>query len=344
MSYKLDEKFLAGQPEFANLREGFGAGLVATAKTNDKVVALAADLTESVGFEPFAKTFPERFVQVGIAEQNLVTVASGMAHVGYIPFAASYAAFNPGRNYEQIRTTIAINNQPVKIVGTHAGVNVGPDGATHQMLEDIAMMRVLPRMVVIAPGDAREASRVAEVISRDSRPTYVRLPREKSLTFSAENSEFEIGKAYVLREGTDITLLGTGTMTAQNLLAAELLAKENISAEVVHCPTIKPLDSETILQSVAKTRAVITIEEHEIAGGFGSAVAELILDRHSESILESDKELNKILKQVQDDKMIKFSRIGLRDEFGQSGTATELLEYYGLTAENIVRVVKECLE
>jgi len=317
----LDERFLAGQPEFANLREGFGAGLVAAACENEKVVALAADLTESVGFEPFAKTFPDRFVQIGIAEQNLVTVAAGFAHVGYIPFAASYAAFNPGRNYEQIRTTIAIINQPVKIVGTHAGLNVGPDGATHQMLEDIAMMRALPRMVVIAPGDFREARRVAEIVAKDGRPTYIRLPREKSVTFSAEDSPFEIGKAYVLREGTDITLLGTGTMTAQNLLAAELLAKENISAEVIHCPTIKPLDEKTILQSVAKTHLVITVAEHQIAGGLGSAIAELLSEKLP-TLLE---------------------RIGIRDEFGQSGTAQELLEFYGLTAENITKTVRELL-
>lgn len=314
-----DENKLNDFKNEAATRSGFGRGLVKAAKENPKIIALAADLKDSVGFGEFAKEFPERFVETGIAEQNLATVASGMAHVGYIPFAASYAAFNPGRNYEQIRTTIALNNQPVKIIGSHAGLNVGADGATHQMLEDISLMRVLPRMIVIAPGDAIEAEKVAQIIAKNNQPTYVRLAREKSPIFFDQNHEFEIGKAYILREGNDITLFGTGTMTAQNLLAAEILARENISAEVVHVPTIKPLDENIILKSAAKTKRIITVEEHQIAGGFGSAIAEILLEN-----------LPKL-----DIKNFKF--IGVNDKFGQSGTADELLKYYGLTAKNIAK-------
>lgn len=302
-------------------RAGFGRGLVAAAGANEKIIALAADLADSVGFGEFAKNFPERFVQVGIAEQNLVTVASGMAHVGRIPFAASYAAFSPGRNYEQIRTTIAINNQPVKIVGSHAGLNVGPDGATHQMLEDIALMRVLPNMVVIAPGDATEAEQAARAMANDPRPNYVRLAREKSPVFLDQNHEFQIGKAYVLRPGENISIFATGTMTAQCLLAADNLTRENISAEVVHVPTIKPLDQETILKSVSKTQNVITVEEHQIAAGFGSAIAELLAENLP----------------------TKMKLIGVNNQFGQSGTASELLNYYGLSAEKITATILDFL-
>ena len=328
MNY-LDEKFLSDEFEQEANRVGFGRGLLTAARNNEKVVGLCADLTESVQMHKFAEEFPDRFVEVGIAEQNLVTIASGMAHVGYIPFAASYAAFNPGRNWEQIRTTVCINNQPVKIVGSHAGVNVGPDGATHQMLEDIALMRVLPNMVVIAPGDSLEAEKVAIAMVADSRPNYVRLTREASLIFSTPDAPFEIGRAYVLREGTDITICATGTMTAQALIAARELEQKNISAEVIHVPTIKPLDEKTILTSAQKTGRVITVEEHQIAGGFGSAVAELLMENFFAG---------------SEPAKIKFHRIGINDQFGQSGTAAELLKHYGLTAENIIKVAKEFLK
>jgi len=310
-------------PRLEPIRFGFGRGLVAAGAADERVVALAADLKDSVGFGDFATEFPERFVEVGIAEQNLVTLASGMARVGRIPFAASYAAFSPGRNWEQIRTTVALNNVPVKIVGSHAGVNVGPDGATHQMLEDLARMRVMPNMVVIAPGDAVEAEQVARVVAADERPAYVRLAREKSPVFLDDSHQFEIGKAFVLREGTDVVIFTTGTMTAQALIAAEELASAGVSAEVVHVPTIKPLDAATILASARKTGKVITVEEHQIAGGFGSEVAELLLEN---------------------DFAGKFRHLGINDQFGQSGTAEELLKHYGLTAENIVEQVRKLLE
>ncbi len=321
MSYLLADDIFSSNTRSDSTRAGFGRGLVQAGENNVNVVALTADLAESVQFHHFAERFPERFIEVGIAEQNLVTVASGMAHVGKIPFTGSYAAFSPGRNWEQIRTTIALNNQPVKIVGSHAGLNVGPDGATHQVLEDIALMRTLPNMIVIAPGDAVEAEKVARAVANDSRPTYIRLAREKSPIFSTDDSPFEIGPAYVLREGSDISLLSTGTMTAQVLLAADQLARQGVLAEVVHVPTIKPLDEETILKSVRKTGNAVTIEEHQIAGGFGSAIAELLGDQLP----------------------TKMKRIGVNDQFGQSGTAAELLDYYGLTADKMVQTITEFL-
>ncbi len=321
MTYILNEQFTSGEFSQDSTRAGFGRGLVKAGENNVNVVALTADLAESVQFHHFAERFPERFIEVGIAEQNLVTVASGMAHVGKIPFTGSYAAFSPGRNWEQIRTTIALNNQPVKIVGSHAGLNVGPDGATHQVLEDIALMRTLPHMVVIAPGDAIEAERVAQVVASDNRPTYIRLAREKSPIFSTNEAPFEIGPAYVLREGSDVSLLSTGTMTAQALLAADQLARQGVSVEVIHVPTIKPLNEETILRSVRKTGKAITVEEHQIAGGFGSAIAELLGEQLP----------------------TKMKRIGVDDQFGQSGTATELLDHYGLTADKIAQTISDFL-
>ncbi len=310
-----------GDRELDSTRAGFGRGLIKAGDLDQRIVVLTADLAESTQVHMFAEQFPERFIEVGIAEQNLVTVASGVAHVGYVPFVSSYAAFSPGRNWEQIRTTIAINNVPVKIIGSHAGLNVGPDGATHQMLEDIALMRAMPNMVVIAPGDAVEAEKAAIAMSDDRRPNYVRLAREKSPIFTNRESEFEIGKAYVIRSGRNVSILSTGTMTSETIRAAEILNSQNISAEVIHVPTIKPLDESAILASVGKTGCVVTVEEHQIAGGFGSAIAELLGEKLP----------------------TKMKRIGVNDSFGQSGTAAELLDHYGLSAEKIVTTILEFL-
>lgn len=295
-------------------RAGFGRGLKAAGEQDERVVALCADLTDSTQMNHFRDAFPERFIEMGVAEQNLVTVASGMAAMGKIPFTSSYAAFSPGRNWEQIRTTIALNNQPVKIVGSHAGVSVGPDGATHQMLEDIALMRVLPNMVVVAPGDAIEAEKATIAMAGDNRPGYLRLAREKTPVFSTKESPFEIGKAYVLRDGRDITLMGTGTMTYQLLSAAHTLAQEGIEAEVLHVPTIKPLDGTTILTSLRKTGRALTAEEAQKDGGFGSAVAELLSSKLP----------------------MPLKRIGVKDRFGESGEPAELLREFGLTNDTIV--------
>ncbi len=300
-------------------RAGFGRGLKRAGENNEAVVALCADLTESTQMGPFKEAFPKRFVEMGVAEQNLVTVASGMARAGKIPFTSSYAAFSPGRNWEQIRTTIALNNQPVKIVGSHAGVSVGPDGATHQMLEDIALMRVLPNMVVVVPGDGVEAEKATMAVAENGKPSYIRLAREKTPIFSTSDSPFEIGKAYVLREGKDVSLIGTGTMTYQLLVAAKLLAEHNIDAEVVHVPTIKPLDEQTILQSVKKTGRAVTAEEAQIAAGFGGAVAELLCEQLPTPL----------------------KRIGMYDRFGESGAPNELIDYFGMTGEKMAPVIKQ---
>jgi transketolase len=309
----LAENILAADVAQEPIRAGFGRGLAAAAARDERVVGACADLTDSTHMGEFAKAFPERFVEVGIAEQNLVTVGSGLASQGKIPFVSSYAAFAPGRCWEQIRTTICLNDQPVKIVGSHAGVSVGPDGATHQMLEDMAIMRVLPNMVVIAPGDSLEAERATFAMAMDERPTYVRLAREKTPIITTGGTPFTIGKAYVYRIGADISLITTGTMTYHALLAAEQLAKDGIVAEVVHVPTIKPLDKETILESVRKTKCVVTAEEGQMAGGFGSAVAELLSEEFP----------------------VPVQRIGMKDRFGESGEPNELLIHFGLDANHI---------
>lgn len=296
------------------IRKGFGRGLVKAGEANDQIVALCADLTDSTQISPFAEKFPERFVEVGIAEQNLVTVASGMARMGKVPFTASYAAFSPGRNWEQIRTTICLNNQPVKIVGAHAGLYTGLDGATHQILEDVALMRVLPNMVVIVPGDSVEAEKATLALADDKRPGYLRLARDNSPVFTTIDTPFEIGKAYVFSPGQDVTVISNGTMTSVALEAAEKLFHDGIDAEIIHCPTVKPLDSATILTSVKKTKRVITIEEGQVAGGLGGAVAELLSEHLPVPVI----------------------RMGVKDVFGQTGTPAELLEHYGLTAKHVV--------
>ncbi|HVC35937.1 MAG TPA: transketolase C-terminal domain-containing protein [Candidatus Dormibacteraeota bacterium] len=304
------------------IRKGFGRGLLAAAKANPNVVAACADLTGSTAMDLFATQFPERFIEIGVAEQNLVTVGAGLAAIGKIPFVSSYAVFSPGRNWEQIRTTICLNDRPVKIVGSHAGVSVGPDGATHQMLEDIALMRVLPNMVVIAPGDSIEAEKATLAMAADKRPNYLRLAREATPIITTKETPFEIGRAYIFARGADISLITSGTMTYHALVAAESLYKDGIEAEVIHVPTIKPLDRETILRSVRKTGAVVTAEEAQIAGGLGGAIAELLAENHPLPML----------------------RIGMQDRFGESGQPNELLEHFGLDAKHIRLAAHQVLD
>ena len=272
--------------------------------------------------DAFAKAFPERYIEVGIAEQNLATVASGLARAGKIPFAASYAAFHPGRSWEQIKATIALNEMPVKIVGRHSGTTVGPDGATHQMFEDLALMRVLPNMTVVCPGDAVEAEKATKALARTDKPAYLRLTRANTPTFSTPDSPFEIGRAYVLREGSDATIVSPGIMTAYALRAAAEMQAGGVSVEVVHAPTVKPLDSETILASVRKTGRVVTVEDAQITGGLGGAVAELLGEQLPSPLL----------------------RIGMNDRFGESGEADELLHAFGLDEENIARRTREFVD
>lgn len=304
---------MGGELKQEPIRKGFGRGLLEAGKRWENVVAACADLTDSTQMSLFAKEFPERYVEIGVAEQNLVTTGSGLAAMGKIPFVSSYAAFSPGRNWEQIRTTICLNDRPVKIVGSHAGVSVGPDGATHQMLEDIALMRVLPNMVVIAPCDSVEAEKATLAMATDKRPNYMRLAREATPVFTTAETPFEIGKACVFAKGADVSLITTGTMTYQALAAVEKLYKDGIEAEVIHVPTIKPLDKETILKSVRKTGAVVTAEEGQIIGGLGGAIAELLAEECPTPM----------------------KRIGMQDRFGESGKPEELLEHFGLDAKHI---------
>lgn len=294
-------------------RKGFGKGLVEAGKINDQVVACCADLTDSTQISLFRDAYPDRYIEIGIAEQNLVTVGAGLAAMGKVPFVSSYAAFSPGRNWEQIRTTICLNDRPVKIIGAHAGLSVGADGATHQMLEDLAIMRALPNMVVLAPCDSLEAYKMTIAMAADKRPNYMRLAREATPVITTADTPFEIGKAYVHNPGQDVTIIATGLMTYHALIAADILTKDGIKAEVVHVPTIKPLDEKTILASVAKTGAVVTVEEAQVAGGLGGAIAELLGEQLP----------------------VPMQRVGMQDHFGESGKPVELMEHFNLTATHI---------
>jgi transketolase len=304
--------------QLKSVRKAFGHGLCLAAERQPSIVALVPDLTNSVGFGEFAEQFPERFIQTGIAEQNIVCVASGLAHIGKTPFVGAYAAFSPGRNWEQIRTTICINDQPVKIVGSHAGLTVGPDGETHQALEDIALMRVLPNMSVFAPADAVEAEQMAQVLARYNHPAYIRYPRADMPVVFDKSYKFAVGKSVAVRKGSDVVIFTTGTMLAAVLEAAELLKSKKIDAAVVHFPTIKPLDEKAVVKYAKQFGRVVTVEEHQIAGGFGSAVAEVLSDRLPTQQL----------------------RIGINDQFGQSASPDELLDFYGLTAPTIAKKIK----
>ena len=304
------------------IRSGFGRGLKKAGDIDARIVAVCADLTDSTKMSLFEEAYPDRFFDVGVAEQDLVTVGAGLAATGKIPFVSSYAAFMPGRCWEQIRTTICLNERPVKLIGSHAGISVGPDGATHQMLEDIALMRSLPYMVVIAPCDSMEAEKATLACARDVRPNYMRLAREATPVITTQQMPFEIGKAYVLTGGEDITIIATGTMTYQALVAADSLYKSGIDAEVIHSPTIKPLDLQTILKSVRKTRCVITVEEAQINGGLGGAVAELLGENFP----------------------VPLRRIGMNDRFGESGEPQELLAHFGLDAKHIAQTARQLVD
>lgn len=329
MSLNLDAKLIENLFDKAALqqlptRDGFGTGLVEAGEKDKRVVALCADLAESTRVEWFQKKFPERYIELGVAEQNLATVASGLARYGKIPFVASYAAFNPGRNNEQIRTTISLNNVPVKIVGSHAGVSVGPDGATHQQLEDIALMRVQPNMVVIVPADSEEARKATVAAAFNGKPTYIRLAREKSPVFTTAETPFEIGTAQLLWEcegSPDVALIGCGPLLYTALRVAHDLEGEGIKTLVLNNHTIKPMDTAAVAAVAQRAGAVVTIEEHQIAGGMGSAVAEALAQEYPAPI----------------------EFIGVHDQFGQSGNPEELLEHYGMGVAAIKEAVKKVL-
>lgn len=315
---KLAANIFNAELELAPTRQGFGKGLLAAAKKNNQIVGLCADLVESTQMHFFAEEFPERFIEVGVAEQNLVTVASGLAAEGKIPFTSSYAVFSPGRNWEQIRTTICYNDQNVKIIGSHAGLSVGPDGATHQALEDVAIMRALPNMQVIVPADRNEAYQATLAIAADGAPTYLRLAREKSAVFTTPQTPFKIGQAVVYFKGSDVTVVACGPLLYEALKAAHQLEGE-ISVEVINAHTIKPLDRETIIQSVQKTGCIVSVEEHQVTGGLGGAIAELLAQEYPTPL--------KI--------------IGMPDRFGESGTALELWDHFHLSAKHLVQQIRE---
>jgi len=302
-------------------RNGYGEGLLIAGERNHNVVVLCADLTESTRSLGFKNKFPERFIEMGVAEQNLATVASGMAAVGKIPFISSYAVFSPGRNWEQIRTTICYNDQNVKIAGAHAGISVGPDGATHQMLEDIAITRALPNMKVIVPCDSIETKKATLAAAEVYGPVYLRFAREKTAVVTTEQTPFNIGKAEIFREGNDVAIIACGPMVYEALIAAEALERQGISVMVVNNHTIKPLDKPTILNVAKKTRAIITAEEHQTTGGLGSAIAEF-------------------LSQVFP---VPMRFVGVKDRFGESGNTDELMKKFGLTAQDIIIAAKEVL-
>lgn len=304
-------------------RDGFGKGLVEAAEQDPRIVALCADLTESTRMEEFKGKFPDRFVELGVAEQNLAAVGSGMAAFGKIPFITSYATFSPGRNNEQIRTTISINQQPVKIAGSHAGVSVGPDGATHQALEDIGLMRMQPHMTVISPCDAEEARKATLAIAKTESPAYIRLGREKTPMMTTAETPFWFGKANIVWQSDvpQVAILATGPLLFNALCAARELEGQGIASTVVNVHTIKPLDEETIIAEAKKAGAVVTVEEHQIAGGFGSAIAE-VLARNVPVPIEF---------------------IGVRDRFGQSGTPEELMKEYKLDAASIDEAARKVI-
>jgi len=311
-------------------RDGFGEGLLVMGERNDRIVVLTADLKESTRVHLFAEKFPERFFDAGVAEQALVTIASGMANYGKIPFVTSFAIFSPGRCWEQIRTTICLNNVPVKIVGSHAGLSSGKDGGNHQCLEDIALMRSLPNMVVVAPADALETQKAVEEVVKNRKPTYLRLQREPTPVFTTEKTPFKIGRAEVIWDSMlnaklqmlNVAIIGCGPILSEALIAAKELEKKQIGIQVINCHTLKPLDERTIIRAAKTAGAVVTIEEHQVNGGLGSAVAEVLAKNFP----------------------VPIEIMGVEDSFGESGTYEELLKKHNLIAKNIIERVKAVIE
>lgn len=328
---KLNPKIFDKDVEQVPIRKGFGEGLLIAGDRDKNIVGLCSDLTESTQMHLFKNKYPERFVQIGIAEQNMASVASGMAAMGKIPFITSYAMFSPGRNWEQIRTTICYNDRPVKIAGSHAGVSVGPDGGTHQAIEDFAIMRVIPNMVVLSPCDAIEARKATLACAKTKFPTYIRLAREKTPIITTEDSPFEIGKGQIVfvpseekfkkNAKAEIGIIATGALVLRALKVAEYLEKDGKKVKVLNLSTIKPLDEDAVWRLAHEAGAIVTVEEHQIAGGMGSAVAECLAQHYP----------------------VPMEFVGVKDEFGQSGTPDELLEHYGMGEKDIKEAVKRVL-
>ena len=321
---KLSEKIFTDDIELKATRDGYGEGLVIAGEKNPNVVVLCADVTESTRSQDFAQKFPERFFEVGVAEQNMAAIAAGLGISGKIPFISSYAVFSPGRNWEQIRTAICYNNSNVKIAGGHAGIATGPDGATHQALEDIALMRVLPNMKVIVPCDAIETKKATLAAAEILGPVYLRFSREKTPVFTTEETLFEIGKAEIFWESQKpkAAIISCGPVLYNALIAAKELKEEGIGVIVVNNHTIKPMDEERIIEFARRTGAVVTIEDHQIAGGMGSAVAEVLAKNYP----------------------VPIEFVGIKDVFGESGSPAELMGKYGLGVNNIKSAVEKLLK
>ena len=303
-------------------RVGFGRGLIEAAKKDKRVVALTGDLGESMRLNDFKKMFPQRFFQVGVAEQNLAGVSAGLALAGKVPFMASFAVFSPGRNWDQIRVSICYNQANVKIVGGHTGVSVGEDGATHQALEDIAITRVLPNLTVVVPADAVQAAKATQAAAKFKGPLYLRLTRPATPVFNTAGSSFKIGQAEVLVTGKDVVIIACGPLVYDSLLAAHQLQTQGIKAAVINCHTIKPLDKKTLLSWIRKTKAVVTVEEHQVNGGLGGAISELLTKNYP----------------------VPQEFVAMPDHFGESGKAQQLLNKYGLNVAGIVKAVKKVIK
>jgi len=323
---KLNTKIFNTDVEKKATRDGFGEGILQAGMNDENVVGLSADLTESTKMNLFAERFPDRFIQIGIAEQNLASVASGMTSMGKIPFISSFSMFSPGRNWEQIRTTICYNDRPVKIIGTHAGLSLGADGGSHQALEDITLTRVLPNMTVISPCDAIEAKKATIACAKTISPTYIRLARNNTPTITTVDTPFEIGKAqlvFIPEVGiAEVGIIATGPVLYKAILAGKELEAKGIKVKVMNLSTVKPLDEESILKLAKETKRIVTVEDHQIAGGMGSAVSEF-LSQNYPTLMEF---------------------IGVKDKFGQSGTPEELYKYYKLEKENIINAVDNILK
>ena len=307
--------------EMKDTRSGFGAGLTELGKTNSKVVALCADLTGSLKMNEFQNNHPDRFFQVGIAEANMMGIAAGMTIGGKIPFTGTFANFSTSRVYDQIRQSIAYSNKNVKICASHAGVTLGEDGATHQVLEDIGMMKMLPHMTVINPCDFNQTKAATLAIAEHMGPVYLRFGRPKVPNFTVENQKFEIGKAVNLKDGNDVSIFATGHLVWEALEAAKILNELNINAEIINIHTIKPLDKDAVIKSVSKTRCVVTAEEHMLNGGLGDSIAQLLSTEMP----------------------LPLEMVGVNDTFGESGTPRQLMEKYGLTSSDIVNAVKKVI-
>lgn len=318
---KLNPKIGREDIEQVPTRNGYGEGLMSLGETDQNVVVLTADLRDSVKAGDFAKKYPDRFVECGVAEQNMMGMAAGLALTGKTAFVSSYAVFSPGRSWDQLRISVCYSEANVKVVGAHTGVSVGPDGATHQALEDIAITRVLPNLTVVVPVDSLEARKATIALGRIKGPAYLRLTREKTPVITTEESAFEIGKAIILRDGTDVVIIGSGPVVYNGMLAAIQLEKEGISVMVINNHTIKPIDAETIVAAAKKCGAVVTLEEHQVMGGVGSAVCEVLAKNYP----------------------VPVEMVGMQDHFGESGEPDELIEKFGMGVENIKTAIESVI-